>query len=290
MKMKFFFPALAALLAAAFTARAQVDLDAEFFSLPEHVTESYLDSITIQSVKPNDYWMIGGYGGATLIFGSFNPTRSTKIFPNYPLYGVSVVRMYKMFGIFANMGAEFGFQQNYEGYEFKTNKTTGFRSTESGAYKALMEVPEAFFLSHFHVDMGEHFKLIAKAGLYGGYRRNIQRTLDSPYDTYESYQAYTDTFRDYDRRYSYGVQAGLGFGLMFDPVEVHLNVQGKWSWSSFWQPDYASEYYYRFGYPLDLGVTLGVYYQLTPRHGHTRAQLRKLARKMVQESKENENQ
>ena len=288
MKKKFFLVA-AALLAAAFTARSQVDLDAEFFSLPEEVTNSYLDSMTIQSVKPNDYWMVGGYGGAALLFGYFNPTRSTRLFPNYPLYGVSVVRYFKMFGIFANMGAEFGFQHNIEGYEFKTNETTGYRSTESGAYKAVMEVPEVFLLSHFHFDMGEYVKLIAKAGLYGGYRMNIHRTLDSPYDTYESYQAFVDTFQDYDRRYSYGVQAGLGMALMVNPFELHLMVQGKWSWSSYWQPDYASEYYYRFGYPMDLGVTAGLYYQLTPRHGHTRAQLRKLARKMVEENASHEN-
>ena len=280
---------LSVLFSAAGVAHSQVNLEEEFFSLPEEVTDSYLDSMTIQSVKPNDYLMIGGYGGASLLFGYFNPTRSTKLFPNYPLYGVSVVRYFKMFGIFANMGAEFGFQHNYEGYEFKTNKTTGFRSTESGAYKAVMEVPEVFLLSHFHADIGEHVKLIAKVGLYGGYRMNIQRTLDSPYDTYSEYQDYVDTFRDYDRRYSYGVQGGLGMGIMINPFEVHLMVQGKWSWSTYWQPDYASEYYYRFGYPMDLGVTLGIYYQVTPRYGHTRNQLKKLARKMVEENNQHEN-
>ena len=32
---------------------------------------------------------------------------------------------------------------------------------------------------------------------------------------------------------------------------------------------------------LDAGITFGVYYQLTPRYGHTRAQLKKLARKLM---------
>ena len=32
---------------------------------------------------------------------------------------------------------------------------------------------------------------------------------------------------------------------------------------------------------MDAGITFGVYYQLTPRYGHTKAQLRRLARKMM---------
>ena len=95
-----------------------------------------------------------------------------------------------------------------------------------------------------------------------------------------------NTFRDYDKRWTYGVQGGVGFGLMFSPFEFHLNAQVKWGWESFWEPDYASKYYYRFAYPLDGAITFGVYYQLTPRYGHTRSQLRKLARKMVKEELE----
>ena len=74
----------------------------------------------------------------------------------------------------------------------------------------------------------------------------------------------------------------VGFGLMFDPFEIHVTVHVKWGWNSFWQPDYYSPYYYRFGYPLDGGVNIGLYYQLSPRHGHSRAQLRKMARKIVE--------
>jgi flavin-dependent dehydrogenase len=72
---------------------------------------------------------------------------------------------------------------------------------------------------------------------------------------------------------------------MFDPIEIHLGVQLKWSWSSFYQPDKFSPYYYSFAYPLDGAVTLGVYYQLTKRRGHTRAALRRMARDMVAEEK-----
>ena len=278
-----------ALMLAALTARAQVDLEKEFFSLPDTVTNGYLDSLSIEVAPPNDYWMVGVYGGASVQFGFWNPTRLTRGHWAGPVYGASIIRYYTMFGIFHNMGLELGVQQNYEGYEFKFNKETGYRATESGAYKVTMKVPEVYFASHFHVDVGEHFKLIAKLGMYGGYRQSISRTLDDAYAAYEAYTQYQNSFRDYDRRWSYGVHGGVGFGVMLSPVEFHVNAQVKWGWSSFWKPDYASQYYYRFAYPLDGVISFGVYYQLTPRYGHTRAQLRKLARKMVQEQNQKQN-
>lgn len=279
--MRKFLLSSAVLLVSALLANAQTDIEAEFFSLPENVTPEYIDSVEIKSVKPNDYWEIGVYGGASLQYGLFNPTRLVKWHLNYPVYGFSVIRHFTMFGIFPNMGMEFGMQQNYEGYEFKTNEETGNRSTESGAYKISMKVPEVFFMSHFHIDASEYFKLIVKAGLYGGYRTSIERTLDEAYEA-SAYTEFVNAFRDYDRRWTYGVQGGLGFGIMLDPIEIHFNVQVKWGWESFWNPDYASPYYYRFAYPLDLAPTFGIYYHLTPRHGHTRGQLRKMAKEIVE--------
>lgn len=267
--------------------RAQVNLEAEFFSLPDTVTNEYLDTVSIKAQKPNDYWMVGVYGGASLHFGYFNPSRLIEPMFQYPVYGFSVVRHFTMFGIYPNMGFELGAQMNYEGYQYKANKETGYRAVESGAYKAMIKTPEAYILSHFHIDAGEYFKFIAKVGLYGGYRTQIHRVLDDDYADVPFYQEYVDKFRDYDKRWTYGLQGGVGFGIMVNPVEFHVNVQIKWGWNSFWQPDSASQFYYRFGYPLDGAITFGVYYQLTPRHGHSGAQLRKLARKMVEEQLQN---
>ena len=283
---KRFLTAVAALFAA-FSAQAQVDLDKEFFSLPDSITTSYLDSVEVKVAKPNNYWLMGVYGGASFMMGYFNPTRNTTSHWAGPVAGFSIMRHFTMFGLFHNMGLEFGGQLNYEGYEFKTNPETGARATESGAYKIDMKVPEVFLLSHFHIDMGEYFKIMAKVGLYGGYRLNIERTLEPDLATYDVYREYQYKFHDYDRRLTYGLQGGIGFGVMLAPFEFHVNAQVKWGWESFWRPDYASPYYYRYAYPLDGVVSFGIYYQLSPRHGHTRGQLKKLARKMAMEELEN---
>ena len=290
MKRKLITLLLSLLVAAPFAAAQNKDIEAEFFSLPDTLTNEYLDSLKLTVAPANDYWMIGAFGGVTANYGYFNPTRYVRWQLQYPLYGISVVRYFTMFGIFHNMGCEFGFQQNYEGYEFKPTGEAGKRPTESGAYKIYMKVPEVFFLSHFHVDVGEHFKFIGKLGLYGGYRLSIHRVLEEGYDTIDTYVYYQDKFRDYDRRFTYGIQLNLGAGVVFSPVEFHLTVGGKWGWGSFWNPDYASKYYYRFGYPLDATLSLGAYFHLTPRYGHSRAQLRKLAKRMAQEQLERQQQ
>ena len=122
MSSKRFLAAVAALLAFCAVTKAQVNLEEEFFSLPDSVTNEYLDSLKLQVQKPNDYLMAGVYGGLSLEYGFFNPIRQAAFFPQYPLVGFSIIRQFTMFGVFPNMGFEVGAQLNHEGYEFKVNK------------------------------------------------------------------------------------------------------------------------------------------------------------------------
>ena len=68
---------------------------------------------------------------------------------------------------------------------------------------------------------------------------------------------------------------------MFDPVEIHFNALLRWSWSSLYAPDYASPYYYRYAYPLDIIASVGVHFQLTKRSGKTTKALRRQAKELV---------
>ena len=263
--------------------KKSIDPDVEFFHLPDSVTDDYLDRMDLpKQARINDYWIVGVHGGVSVQHGYYNPPRQVSLYPNLPVYGFSITRYATMMNTFPVVGMEVGFQHNFEGYNFKEYESDGakYRQTIDGAYEAYMEVPEVFMLTHGHIDMGQYAKIILKLGMYGGYRTNITRI--GPRVEPE----YVNAFKDTDYRWTYGVQGGFGFGLMLDPVEIHLGVQIKWGWSSFYHPDVASPYYYRFAYPLDGAVTLGVYYQLTKRRGHTRSALRRMARETVQEERE----
>ena len=250
----------------------------QFFSLPDEPSGEYLDTVKVPKLKLNDYWMIGAFGGVSMEKGFFNPDRYTNLYLNYPAFGVSIARYATMFGVFPNMGTELGVMMDYEGYEFKEYESNGqtYRSTTDGAYSAVMRVPEAFLLSHFHAEFGDHFKGMLKIGLYGGYRIDVHR--EGPAVAAE----YVNGFTDHDKRWSYGVRAGLGFGLVFEPVEIHIMGMAKWGWSPYYAPDYYSPYYYRYAYPLNFNVTLGVYFHLSKRYGRSHGELRRLARETIQ--------
>ena len=153
-----------------------IDLEKEFFQLPDSVTNEWLDDTPLpKKARINDYWIVGVHGGASLQYGYFNPPRQTRFQPNLPVWGFSITRFATMMNTFPNLGMEVGFQHNYEGYHFKEYEVDGnfYRQEVDGYHEAYMEVPEVFVLTHGHIDMGQYMKINLKAGMYGGYRMNI---------------------------------------------------------------------------------------------------------------------
>ena len=68
---------------------------------------------------------------------------------------------------------------------------------------------------------------------------------------------------------------------MFDPIEIHFQAMYKHSFSSLYEPDHYSEYYYRYAYPSNIILSAGVHFQLTKRSGMTKKELKKQARSIV---------
>ena len=94
-------------------------------------------------------------------------------------------------------------------------------------------------------------------------------------------KATANDFTPTDIRWDYGLKGGLGFGLVFDPIELHFQAMYKHSMSSLYKPNYHSEYYYRFAYPSNIIISAGVHFQLTKRSGMTKKDLKKQAREIV---------
>ncbi|MEE3430965.1 MAG: outer membrane beta-barrel protein, partial [Candidatus Cryptobacteroides sp.] len=167
-----------------------------------------------------------------------------------------------------------GLRYTTEGYKFKENKETGTTQTIEGATQVKMDFVEVPMMAEFHVDM-LHFKLFADAGIYGGYRLNIERTGQNVADSIRT------SFLGTDRRFDYGFVGGVGFGIIFDPFELRISGQFRWGWGTLYDPDYYSEYYYRYAYPINVMINAGIYFHLTRRNGKSKAQLRREARDAV---------
>ena len=240
--------------------------------------EARFDSVAVavpDEQKINDYIMVGVNYGVSFCNMYYSPTRHNRAWQVNPNYiSVMFTKHSKMFDALPYFALTAGFAHGYEGFGFKRDPETGISQEVDGAEQATVEVFEIPALAQIHVDFHPG-KILANVGVYGGWRNSISRSgpnLDP---------AYANAFRPYENRWEYGLQGGGGFALMFDPVEIHFNALVRWSWSSLYQPDYASAYYYRYAYPLDVIATVGVHFQLTKRSGKTSRQLRQEAKEIV---------
>lgn len=236
-------------------------------------------TVTVETYADiNDYDLLGINYGVTWSQMQFNPPVKQDWLFNPMYVSVNYTHYLKMFDYMPFFGYQIGIAYGKEGYCFKENKETGTIYNIEGATEALIDVIEVPFLAHFHYD-ALHFKIMANAGLYGGYRRTITRSGPNVTPGLEN------AFKDTDRRPEYGLQGGAGIGLIFSPWEFHVNALLRYSWSSIYTPDSSpsryNQYYYRFAYPLDLNVMFGVYYQLTKRTGRTSKDLKRQAREIV---------
>lgn len=262
--------------------RAQVD---SLLYNPE-----YLDTVNVKrSVSINDYHMIGVNYGATFSTVYFNPTKMGSTFRFQPTYfSVMYTHYEKMFNYIPYFGVTVGFSYGHSGVQFEDDPKTGLPlGYVDGATDITMETVQMPAMMQMHFDAAP-VKVLANLGGYVGYRLSVERSgrwLD---------EEYTNKFRDYEYRFDYGLCGGAGLGFMFDPIEIHLNVLGRWSFSNLYAPDYYNEifhpyntYYYRYANPIDIAVTLGVYLQLTKRTGKTTAEIKKQARDIVYGTSEN---
>ncbi|MBQ9547841.1 MAG: PorT family protein [Bacteroidales bacterium] len=248
------------------------------------LTNVYLDTVVVRKVRVlNDYSMLGVNAGVTLSQMQFNPSVKQEWLFTPSYISLVYTRYGKMFGYLPYFGFSAGVAYGHEGYRFKEDKETGKVYTLDGAREAVMDVVEVPFLAQIHFD-ASHAKVMASAGIYGGYRYSIERSGPDVTD------ALRYSFKSTDIRWDYGLQGGVGFALVFAPVELHLAAQLRYSWSSIYTPDSSdsayNQYYYRFAYPLDLMVTAGVHVHLTKRYGKTHAALREEARDIVRSRNE----
>ena len=244
----------------------------------EALTDAQLDTIDVkQKLKINDYVMVGLQYGVGLSQVMWNPSQKQEMVFTPLNFGVTVTKYQKMFGYMPYFGFQAGLFYAREGYQFKYNENTGYIYRVEGAEKALLDVVEVPLLFQFHLDMW-NFKIMANLGCYGGYRLAIQRF---PGESGYVKDELVNSFAEHDRRWDYGLKGGVGFGLVFDPIEIHFQASYKHSLSSLYAPNYYSEYYYRFAYPSNIVVSVGIQYHLTKRSGRTKAEIKQMAKDMV---------
>ena len=247
----------------------------------DSIPDIVLDTINVnKKTFINDYSMIGVQYGAGLSQVMWNPSQRQEMILMPYNFGVTFTRYGKMFGYMPYFAFQVGVFYGQEGYQFKKNEDTGYTYTIQGADKAIMDVIEVPVLSHMHIDFWK-MKVMADIGFYVGYRLNIHRFPFNGEYKNNDYAAMQDSFLETDNRWDYGIKGGVGFGFIFDPVEIHIKAAYKHALSSLYEPDHYSKYYYRYAYPSNIIVSVGLHFHLTKRTGRTKAELKKEAKELV---------
>ena len=247
----------------------------------DSIPDIVLDTINVnKKTFINDYSMIGVQYGAGLSQVMWNPSQRQEMILMPYNFGVTFTRYGKMFGYMPYFGFQVGVFYGQEGYQFKKNEDTGYTYTIQGADKAIMDVIEVPVLSHMHIDFWK-MKVMADIGFYVGYRLNIHRFPFNGEYKNNDYAAMQDSFLETDNRWDYGIKGGVGFGFIFDPVEIHIKAAYKHALSSLYEPDHYSKYYYRYAYPSNIIVSVGLHFHLTKRTGRTKSELKKEAKELV---------
>lgn len=244
----------------------------------EPYTNEFLDSLDVKKkLIINDYSMIGVHYGVNLSQVMWNPSQKQDMLLIPMNIGVTFTKYGKMFGYMPYFGFQAGVLFTREGYQFEYNEDKDYTYKIEGAEKAIYDVVEVPLLFHFHYDLW-NFKIIGNLGCYGGYRLGIHRF---PGQTGSVSPELEHSFKDTDRRWDYGLKGGVGFGIVFDPIEIHIQASYKYSLGTLYEPDHYSEYYYRYAYPTNIVISAGVHFHLSKRSGKTKAALKKEARDMV---------
>ena len=102
-------------------------------------------------------------------------------------------------------------------------------------------------VSQFRINFSR-FRFLVNIGPYVGYRRKNDREVG--------------VLNQYDNRFDYGLIGGLGFAVVFSPVEFHLEGNYKFALSSMYHANILSDQYWVFAYPSTIFASLGVFVNL----------------------------
>ncbi len=149
----------------------------------------------------------------------FNPTQRDTATTNWLNVGI-VYRYYNYKWV--------GFQSGLN-YSQK-----GFTWNDSTRRYTVLEMP---LLSQFHYEVW-HLRFMINVGAYMSYALSAEQTVWQP-DGSKLTSAYN--FTDRDRRFEYGLHAGGGLSVVFDPLELQFEAGYQYALSYMMKPQYTGQ-------------------------------------------------
>lgn len=217
------------LLVLGLTAAAQ---DNFIFDMPNDFAD--IDTVA-PPAKFKSIHMVGVSYGVNLSGVTSSPKIGEERIWTFNNIGVSYTYYHALWDHLFNFGLSVGAKHGYEGY-----------ASSYDNYGEICELIEIPLISQFKIDFSR-FRLLINIGTYGGYRLSTDKE---------------GGFDKYDQRYDYGVIGGVGFAVVFKPIEIHIEGNYKYAFASMYQTNKISDIYWLYTYPQNIMISASVHVHL----------------------------
>ena len=217
------------LLALGLTAAAQ---DNFIFDMPNDFAD--IDTVA-PPAKYKSIHMLGVSYGVNLSGVTSSPKIGQERIWTFNNIGISYTYYHALWDHLFNFGLSVGAKHGYEGY-----------ASSYDTYGETCEMIEIPLISQFKIDFSR-FRLLVNVGTYGGYRLATDKE---------------GGFDKYDQRFDYGVIGGVGFAVVFKPIEIHIEGNYKYAFASMYQTNKISDIYWLFTYPQNIMISASVHVHL----------------------------
>lgn len=249
--------AAAAFLLTAIPSHAQVVDTTDI--MKEFDENSFRNAAPIKKIKDSSVLfqhLIGIKAGYAMNNVFFSQSFDHKALTSAKNFGIYYTYYHSLWNSIHLFGVETGLQYTEKGYKSvsytEPDTVKNRKGTEGSERLQCIEIP---FVSQFHVDFWK-MRLLANFGGFVSYTKSASFSSNVP-----------DSISSTYRKFGYGFIAGGGIALIFKPIEIHLEVNYKYTLSnlydqkSFYTDTWVSTH------PNQLIFNVGLFYRLGKPYG-----------------------
>ena len=243
----------------AISVNAQVKVVDTTDIMKEFDENSFRDASPVRKVKDSSrlfQHLIGVKAGYSLNDVSFSQAIDHKALTSAKNFGIYYIYYHSLWNSIPLFGIETGLQYTEKGYKsMKYTEPDTVKNRKATTGKERYQCIEIPFVSQFRVDFWK-MRILANVGAFGSYTTSTSFTSVVP-----------DSISTTYRKFGYGLIVGGGIALIFKPVEVHFEVNYKYSLNNLFDQKAFYTDTWVSTHPTQLVFTVGLFYRIGKPYG-----------------------
>lgn len=227
--------------------------------MKEFDENSFRNAAPVRRVKDSSklyQHLVGFKIGYALDNASFSQSFEHKSLTSYKNFGVYYIYYHSLWNSIPLFGIQTGLQYNEEGYtSVKYNEPDTVKNRKGINGKERLQCIEIPFVSQFRVDFWK-MRILANVGAFGSYVKSASFSSNVPDSVSNTY-----------RKFGYGFIVGGGIALIFNPIEIHFEVNYKYTLSNLYSPKAYYKDTWVYVHTSQLILSAGLFYRVGRPYG-----------------------